>query len=73
MNYENFAKRIISLRDIASFGKLEKQVHEQHRFTIKEGKMKWYVIEKSKFVQIKDFIFLMELYLYRFHILIYQN
>ena len=29
-------------------------MHEQHRFTVKEGKMKHDVIEKSKFAQIND-------------------
>ena len=52
MNYEYFGKRIKSLKDIKSFGQLEKQMHEQHRFTVKEGKMKHDVIEKSKFAQI---------------------
>ena len=33
------------------------KMHEQHRFTIKGGKMKHDVIEKSKFVQINDKIF----------------
>ena len=48
MNYENFEKRINSLRDIESFGQLEKQVQGQQRLTIKEGKMKHDAIEKSK-------------------------
>ena len=48
MNYENFAKRINSLRDIESFRQLEKQTHEQHRFSIKQGKMKHDVICANK-------------------------
>ena len=75
MNYENFEKRINSLRDIESFGQLEKQVQGQQRLTIKERKMKHDAIEKSKCAPINDkrFYFLTELNLYRFHIRIYQN
>lgn len=57
------------------FGQLEKETHKQHRFTIKEEKMKHNVIENSEFAQIngKRFyfsdIFLTELYLYCLHIL----
>lgn len=75
MNYGSLVKIINSLRDIKSFGQLEKQTYKQHRFTTKQGKMKDDVIKKSKFVQIntRDLIFLMELYLCHFHTLIYQK
>ena len=40
MNYGSLVKIINSLRDIKSFGQLEKQTYKQHRFTTKQGKMK---------------------------------
>ena len=51
MEFEDYAKRINSTREIETFGQ-EKQ--KQNRFTIKNNQMVLEEIEKSKFAQIND-------------------
>ena len=52
MEFEGYAKRINSIREIETFRQLPKQ--KQNRFKIKNNKMTLEETEKSKFAKIND-------------------
>ena len=54
MEFEDYAKRINSIKEIETFGQLPKQKQKQSRFTIKNNQMILEEIEKSKFFQINN-------------------
>ena len=54
MEFEDYAKRIIFIREIETFGQLPKEKQKQNRFTIKNNQMVLEEIEKAKFAQIND-------------------
>ena len=54
MEFEDYAKRIILIREIETFGQLPKEKQKQNRFTIKNNQMVLEEIEKAKFAQIND-------------------
>ena len=54
MEFEDYAKRINSIREIETFGQLPKEKQKQNRFTIKNNQMILEEIEKFKFSQISD-------------------
>ena len=49
MEFEDYAKRINSIRETETFRQLPKEKHKQNRFTIKKNQMVLEEIEKSKF------------------------
>ena len=52
MEFEDYAKRIILIREIETFGQLPKEKQKQNRFNIKNNQMVLEEIEKAKFAQI---------------------
>ena len=54
MEFEDYAKRINSIKEIETFGQLPKEKQKQNRFTIKNNQMILEEIEKSKFSQINN-------------------
>ena len=54
IEFEDYTKRINSIGEIETFGRLPKEKHKQNRFTIKNIEMPLKEIEKSKFAQISD-------------------
>ena len=65
MGFEEYAKRINSIREIETFEQLPKEKLKQNRFTIENIHMILEEIEKSK-LRIRDTILAAELYIYRF-------
>ena len=54
MEFENYAKRINSVKEIENYCQNQPEKQKQNRFAIKENKMILKEIEKSKFLQIND-------------------
>ena len=54
MEFEDYAKRINSIKEIETFGQLAMEKQKQNRFAMKNNEMMLEEIEKSKFVQIND-------------------
>ena len=54
MEFENYTRRINSVKDIETFGQNLPEKQKQNRFEIKQNEMVLEEIEKSKFVQIND-------------------
>ena len=54
MEFEDYAKRINSIKEIETFGQLPKEKQKQNRFIIKNNQMILEEIEKSKFSQINN-------------------
>ena len=54
MEFENYAKRINSVKEIENYCQNQPKKQKQNRFAIKENKMILKEIEKSKFLQIND-------------------
>ena len=54
MEFEDYTKRINSIREIETFGQLPKKKQKQNRFTIKNNHMVHEETEKSKFAQMND-------------------
>ena len=54
MEFENYAKRINSVKGIETFGQNLPEKQKQNRFAIKQNEMVLKKIEKSKFAQIND-------------------
>ena len=54
MEFEDYAKRINSIKEIEAFGQLPMEKQKQNRFAMKNNEMMLEEIEKSKFVQIND-------------------
>ena len=54
MEFEDYAKRINSVREIETFGQLPMEKQKRNRFTVKNNQMILEETEKSKFAQIND-------------------
>ena len=54
MEFEDYAKRKNSVKEIETFGQLPEEKQKQNRFTIKNNQTVLEEIEKSKFPQIND-------------------
>ena len=54
MEFENYSRRINSIKEIEIFGQLTQEKQKQNRFLIKKDEMSLEKIEKSKFAQIID-------------------
>ena len=54
MEFEDWAKRINSVKEIETFRQLPKEKQKQGRFLVKNNEMVLEEIEKSKFSQIND-------------------
>ena len=54
MHFENYAKRINSVKDIEIFGQLLQEKQEQNRFVVKNNNMYLEKIKKTKFAQTNE-------------------
>ena len=54
MEFENYAKRINSLKDIESFGQFYKEKQTQFRLSVKNNSVVLEEVQKSNFAQIND-------------------
>ena len=54
MEFEDYAKRINSIKEIETFAQVPKQKQKQNRISMKNNKIILEEIEKSKFAQIND-------------------
>ena len=52
MKFENYSRRINSIKEIETFGQLTHEKQKQKRFLIKNNEIIYEEIEKSKFAQI---------------------
>ena len=57
MNFENFAKRIVSVNEIENFENAKNEHQEQQRFSVVGAKKEKTSIMKTKFSQTNDKIF----------------
>ena len=64
MEYANNANRITSLVSFNTFEKPRSEYKEVERFVVKQGDMVKTTVTKTKFLQLKDFIFQTAYFLY---------